>query len=389
MKKNFFRQHEKTSEFVDVVADANYGTVSETYNLAFRKWRSDPQNDYAFQCQRDGKQAIYVEGKGYHLPDPAAEERSAMLRVNVVLGFAMLCYLLLENLSIYVLILAVKLFGLDVSYNHSDGALYGPEVAVLVILILQAIVKYLVPLLIFRKMFHMPRCVAFRIKPYVKREIPITISIALIVFAITNLWTLFTPVNVLSFSTLGAAYYAVSYMSPPCQIIYLIAEVVIVSVMSELMLHGEILHVLRQFGDWYAVLMTALLAVCVSHSYVTVMMEFTFAIVTGISVLRSGSLLSSIFSRVLYHVLLFAFFWLRIVPNIALSEHTFLLMLSLLLLGFLGCAAFMRTKKNDPALLTQKHYLTPRERMRTLIQTGPLSIIFGLCIALMLIEVIF
>ena len=44
-------------------------------------------------------------------------------------------------------------------------------------------------------------------------------------------------------------------------------------------------------------------------------MELTFSIVSGIAVLRSGSLIPSIFCRMLYHVMLFGLFAMEIWPN--------------------------------------------------------------------------
>ena len=127
------------------------------------------------------------------------------------------------------------------------------------------------------------------------------------VFAVANVWLLFSPINVLRTSTLGSAYYTVSYMDHSYQIIYLLFELFMVCVMQEVLIHGDMLHVLRQFGDWHAIILTAFMAVCMTPSYATALMELTFAIVSGISVIRSGSLLVPILNRILYHLLLFLF----------------------------------------------------------------------------------
>ena len=103
--------------------------------------------------------------------------------------------------------------------------------------------------------------------------------------------------------------------------VYLVFELLTVSICKELFLHGEVLHVLRQFGDWYAIILTAILAVCVSHSWTTILMELTFSIVSGIAVLRSGSLIPSIFCRMLYHVMLFGLFAMEVWPNQTLQAY--------------------------------------------------------------------
>ena len=96
--KNLKRSNAPAPEIVDVVADSNYGTVSEAYNTAFRKWRNREENNYAFRCRKRRNEAVYVEGKGYHEPDPAAEERRAMTQAHMIIGIALFAYLLIENL---------------------------------------------------------------------------------------------------------------------------------------------------------------------------------------------------------------------------------------------------------------------------------------------------
>lgn len=340
---------------VDVVAESNYGTTSEAYNKAFRTWRSSEKNEYAFRCRKRTKEAVYVEGKGYHEPDPAAEERRAIMQINMVIGMALFAFLLIENLLTALLMGAAQLIGLDVGYCYSDGTVYGNQTAVLAILMLKTILKYLVPILIFRLTFRMPRRVAFHLKPDAPREFPATIAVTLIIFAVTNVWMLFSPINFLSNSTLGEAYYTVSYMRPSYQMVYLVFELLTVSICKELFLHGEVLHVLRQFGDWYAIILTAILAVCVSHSWTTILMELTFSIVSGIAVLRSGSLIPSIFCRMLYHVMLFGLFAMEIWPNQTLQAYRPLFLFLVLLVGILLCLLSIRPTRKSPALLTQKH----------------------------------
>lgn len=390
MKKTTAKeQKSNVPNVIDVVAESNYSTISEEYNQAFRAWRNDETNEFAFQCRKRKNEAVYVEGKGYHISDPAAEERRAMLRINLVLGMGILCFLLVENLLPAVLMVVGQAIGFDISYGYSDNTVYGNETVVLIILMLKTLLSYLAPILVFRFTFHMPRRVAYHFKLDAPRELPASLAVMLVVFAVTNAWLLFSPVNFLSSTTLGEAYYTVSYMRPSYQIIYMIYELFVVCVLKELMLHGEILHVLRQFDDWHAVILTALLAVCASHSYTTILMELTFTIISGIAILRSGSLLPSICNRILYHLLLFSMFTPEIWPNRTLRTYRPLFLSCILLAGIVLCICSIRPSKKNPGLLSQKHYLSFRERVQTLLHLGPLMVIFCLCIALMVIEVVF
>lgn len=139
---------------VDVVAESNYGTTSEAYNKAFRiPGAAARRTNMRSAARKRTKEAVYVEGKGYHEPDPAAEERRAIMQINMVIGMALFAFLLIENLLTALLMGAAQVIGLDVGYCYSDGTVYGNQTAVLAILMLKTILKYLVPILIFRLTF--------------------------------------------------------------------------------------------------------------------------------------------------------------------------------------------------------------------------------------------
>lgn len=387
--QNLEKPSAAVSDTVDVIADSNYSNVSEAYNHAFRAWRNKEDNPYAFRCKKQKKEAVYVEGKGFHEPDPAAEERRSLIQITMVIGMAIFAYLLIENLLTAILMGIAQVAGMDVGYCYSDGTVYGNQTAVLVILMCKTVLKFLVPVLILRCCFRMPRRVAYHWKLDSPREFPAAIAVTLIVFAVANVWLLFSPVNFLSSSTLGEAYYTVSYMRRSYQIVYLVFEVLAISICKELLLHGDMLHVLRQFGDWDAVILTAVVAVCLSHSCTTILMELTFSLVSGVAVLRSGSVVPAIFCRLLYHVMLFGLFAMEIWQSSFWQSYRPLFLFLVLIAGILLCLLSIRPTRKNPALLTQKHYLTLRERLYTVIHVGPLSIVLILCVILMVIEVIF
>ena len=175
----------------------------------------------------------------------------------------------------------------------------------------------------------------------------------------------------------------------PSGLHHLVFEVLAISICKELLLHGDMLHVLRQFGDWDAVILTAVVAVCLSHSCTTILMELTFSLVSGVAVLRSGSVVPAIFCRLLYHVMLFGLFAMEIWQSSFWQSYCLLFLFLVLIAGILLCLLSIRPTRKNPALLTQKHYLTLRERLYTVMHVGPLSIVLILCVILMVIEVIF
>lgn len=111
MEKKGKKEEPVRNKTVDVVADSNYSIISPEYNKAFRAWRNNEKNEYAFRCRKREGEAVYVEGVGYHAQDPAAEERRAMIRINMIIGIGMLFYLLIEHLLPAILMSLVHLLG--------------------------------------------------------------------------------------------------------------------------------------------------------------------------------------------------------------------------------------------------------------------------------------
>ena len=107
--QNLEKPSAAVSDTVDVIADSNYSNVSEAYNHAFRAWRNKEDNPYAFRCKKQKKEAVYIEGKGFHEPDPAAEERRSLIQITMVIGMAIFAYLLIENLLTAIHVPSTKL----------------------------------------------------------------------------------------------------------------------------------------------------------------------------------------------------------------------------------------------------------------------------------------
>lgn len=176
--QNLEKPSAAVSDTVDVIADSNYSNVSEAYNHAFRAWRNKEDNPYAFRCKKQKKEAVYIEGKGFHEPDPAAEERAVAHTDHHGDRHGDIC-------------LSADRKPADSdpdghrsdsrngrSYCYSDGTVYGNQTAVLVILMCKTVLKFMVPVLILRCCFRMPRRVAYHWKLDSPREFPAAIAVS-------------------------------------------------------------------------------------------------------------------------------------------------------------------------------------------------------------------
>ena len=102
-----------------------------------------------------------------------------------------------------------------------------------------------------------------------------------------------------------------------------------------------------------------------------------------------GSLLSAIFNRIACRVILLVLFLMEIQPSHRMYIYRPWFLVGLLMVGLEGMVLFTNPARKRCGLVTQKHYLSPRQRLVVLQRSGPLAITFGLCLVLMVIEVVF
>ena len=89
-------------------------------------------------------------------------------------------------------------------------------------------------------------------------------------------------------------------------VIYIIFDVLVVTVITEMLYRGLFLAVLRQFGDVFAVIITSLLCGLMTHKYGLMPGIMIVSAVSSIGVLRSGSIFTAIYSKILYELFFLA-----------------------------------------------------------------------------------
>lgn len=373
---------------VDVVGNANPVGITHDYNEAWKAWRRKENNPYAFQCVFHKGENTYIHGSGFHDPNPALEERRSSIRINIVIGMTILIFLLIENFFTLFVLAILHIFGANIGYNYSDHTIYGSQNFVLGLLIVQQLIQYLVPLLCLKIIFRLPNRVAAHMKIDNPRELPSFFGQLLMFFAIANFWLIFTSNKILNISTLGAAYNSISYMGIGHRIIYILFMLIVSSTMTEFLLHGQMFHVLRQYGDWYAIIFTAVMGACISHSLYTILLEFAIAILTGTIVFKSGSILPAIIGRMLYLLLTFIYYIITVEVGLPNNRFLQIIIMAFFFLGFFIFIIITNKYKSRP-LVKQTHYLPLKDRFFTLFRFGPLLTVFILSLVLMAIEVVF
>lgn len=62
---------------IDVIDEFDYSTQNDAYNEKFRAWRSRKNNPYAFSFEKNQRESVYIEGRGFIENSLEAVEKGA------------------------------------------------------------------------------------------------------------------------------------------------------------------------------------------------------------------------------------------------------------------------------------------------------------------------
>ena len=301
---------EKTINDCEAVEQQVKQTQTSTYDRLLSEWQK--QDGAAFslpQIVQEKRPTTFVEGKGFHaVTPPAVEEKKALRRIFAVIGKAMLAYLGIEYVLSFAVVQVLQLLHVDVTYYYDGGYICGNVWAVLLMLFIVKVVKYLVPIWILHRSFRMPKKVAVPLKPVQPMAMVQGIPLVMVAFAVMNLWRGINAYNTIRYSSIGTALQMLTYASSPYQVIYFFFDLILVTALANLLFRAEILQVLRQFGDEFAVLVTSLLGVVMFHDAPAAPTLFLVYVICGCATLQSGSLWAGILNLFVYRLLLFSLF---------------------------------------------------------------------------------
>lgn len=247
--------------------------------------------------------------------DPAILERRALQRISNHFGILFLHQLLVPYFIILVCILLFSFTSTPLSYSLHDMVLYGSDGAVLITIILQTLFRFGVPLFIAAHKMKMPREVTF-----CHQDAPIsawlrTAAVTLCIFSVFGGVLMCFPETIIQVLTLGTLSHSILCMEPPYQLTYFLFILLCRPIFETILYHGSMLHVLRQFGDDTAVLLTAIFSAMMSENLITAISAFALSLLAGRGILRHQNILIGLFARYIYYILIFFGFHISIFQN--------------------------------------------------------------------------
>ena len=133
---------------------------------------------------------------------------------------------------------------------------------------------------------------------------------------------------------------------------YTIFDIVILSILTELLFRGGIFSALRQFGDITAIVITTMMSVLLTGDFFSMPAALLISFVSSIGMLRSGTIFTAIIVRIVYKMYQLALIILEVdaSENMVITRNLF--MIVVFLLGIILAAAVILTGDRK-----KKHYM--------------------------------
>lgn len=363
---------------LDVVADFAYQSENKAYNRAYRQWRRTNKAPYMYRYSGNPNEITYVDGNAVSMPDAPRIEQKALMHCAARIGLALLLCLFMELVCGTGIVGIMRLLGVQIRLDFLSLSVSGSQWAVVIARALTNLLKYGVPAAVLLRICRIPRRVSV---PFCIGGLPELIVSAGAAMCIAGIYSLTAQdAGVLTAQEIFDDNNRQAVLS------YGLFDALIVSLLAELLLRGAILPLLRQFGDNFAIAMTALAAFLMPNTLPDRITELLIGLCAGYLLVRSGSFAKCVLLRGVCTVLSYARIILiyanRTVP---LWQYAMLL----LTCGALLAAFYVHLRKDRLRLGNRDTQLGEGRKFFIITQTVTVLPWAGVSVLLMLFQMFF
>ncbi|MCM1507832.1 MAG: CPBP family intramembrane metalloprotease [Ruminococcus flavefaciens] len=283
--------NEKT--IIDVVEEFDYSTQNKNYSNAFRKWRKNKSNPFAFNFSVNKKESIFIDGKGFVSNSPAESEHETISRIFFVIGSAMLLWVTIDNIIGKMIIYLLDILGVNIHTAFFNTSCYGGSIEIVASMIIISLIKIYTPAFYIHKKLKMPFKVEFMSTMNHPSELINAMAMSLIVCTVISIPDAYSSSAKEIYSYFKSIDTDISVWGQAEYVIYTIFDVIIMSVSSEILFRGAVFSALRQFGDIFAIIVTAVMSALLTQNFPDMLTVFTISVIASIGMLKSGSIFTA------------------------------------------------------------------------------------------------
>lgn len=253
---------------------------------------------------------VYVAGRGFSESKAETTIRSVLLNVVKTMSVALLVYMMCDHILNPAVAMAVSyIFDIPFTINPFKGYVVLQDSASYHFMVIMTLIKFGLVFAIFRATFRMPVHLAHFRKPLIKeKNIVQSFGISFIVSSALSLLCLVSRLDVsvgyISTNLIGSSDTLLENQQARWFLLTLL--LVCMSTFTEVVVHSSAFAVLRQFGDWFAVIYMSVISTMILQDISATPTSFIITFIAGISVVKTESIYIGIVQRIVMSVVMSA-----------------------------------------------------------------------------------
>ncbi len=369
-------------KIINVVDEFDAAVHGSGYKGNFKEWRKSKDNPYAFNFEKNNKEKIFNESKGFETPSQTDEGKKVFGSIMREIGILMLIVVAFKSIIGKLVIDILDLIGFDIHTTIFSSGVYGGSTEIISATILLALMTLLTPVIYLHKKMKMPLKAGIMHTVRDSAEIVGAIGFSMIFCTIACLPDAYSSETKDIYTYFASLDTDVSAWGQSEFVVYTIFDIVILSILTELLFRGGIFSALRQFGDITAIVITTMMAVLLTGDFFAMPAALLMSFVSSVGMLRSGTIFTAIIVRIVYKMYQLALVILEVdaSENMVLTRNLFMIMV--FLLGIILATSVMLTGDRK-----KKHYIVKYEsefneskRLAFAVKVFPFSAVSILCI---------
>lgn len=367
---------------INVVDDFDAAIQGAGYNGHFKDWRKNKDNPFAFNFEKNSKEKIFNESRGFETLSQTEEGKKVLGAIMRETGIIMLIVIVLRNIIGKIAVIFLDAVGVDIHTNLFSSGIYGGSTEIVTITVVLAVVTLLLPVMYLHKRIKMPMKAGIMHTVRDSAEIIGAIGFAMVFCTIVCLPEAYSSETKDIYTYFAGAATDVSVWTQKDFVVYTIFDVVILSILTELLFRGGIFSALRQFGDVTAIAVTTAMSVLLTGNFFAMPAALLISIVSSIGMIRSGTIFTAIIVRIVYKMYQLALVILEVdtSANMIITRNMF--MICVFMLGVILAALVMIVggRKDNRYMVTYKSEFSQSKRIAYAVRVFPFPAVAMLCV---------
>lgn len=383
-------KEKNNTEIIDVVDEFDYSTQSDSYNKNFIKWRKNKNNPYAYNFVLNKKESIYIDGKGFVNECAVETERKFLEKLLKLIGIAVILVVVIDNIFGKLLVNILEFAGIDIHNSFYNSVIYGGCTEVAAVMIIITVLKLVIPLIFVHSQIRMPLKLGMASELHAPGELILTICASLITGVIMGIPSAYSSETKEIFTFFKDYQADMSLWGQTEFVVYTFFDVIIVSILFELLFRGEMFNALRQFGDIYAIIVSSVIAGAVTLDLRSAPGMIAISAVASIGVLETGSIFTATTAHIVYKVYMLALTILEMnsSSDMFITRNMFMVATFCIAVVVFAIVLSITKKNNHRAIAKYTGQIPPLKRIPVTLKVFSFSAAVGMCILAMLLKVI-